>query len=105
MEFHSLSELDAKMKPETLAKARELYEKESMAMKLKEMRKKYAVKQHDMQGFSQAAVSKMEARKDMRVFTLLRYVQDLGMGLEIKAIPPDPQAAPEVLLHVNAQAQ
>jgi hypothetical protein len=58
MEFHPISELDARMKPETLAKARKLYEQDSLDLKLKAMREKYEVKQGDAARFTQTAVSK-----------------------------------------------
>jgi hypothetical protein len=48
MEFHPISELEARMKPETLAKARRLYEQDSLNLKLKAIREKYGVKQGDV---------------------------------------------------------
>jgi len=46
MEFHPLSELEAKTSPEVLAKARKLYEQDSLNIKLKELRGKYGIKQN-----------------------------------------------------------
>jgi hypothetical protein len=100
MEFHPLSDLDAKMKPEVLAKARKLYEQESLALKLKNLRGKYGVKQSEVSNFTQTAVSKLEKRKDMRISTLIDYVESLGMGLEIVALPKTQEAERELLLRV-----
>jgi len=57
MEFHPLSELEAKTSPEVLAKARKLYEQDSLNIKLKELRGKYGIKQSDVSSFSQTAIS------------------------------------------------
>jgi hypothetical protein len=44
MEFHPLSELDAKTSPEVLGKARKLYQQDSLNIKLKDLRRKYGIK-------------------------------------------------------------
>jgi F420-0:gamma-glutamyl ligase len=100
MEFHPISELDARMRPETLAKARKLYEQDSLNLKLKAIREKYGVKQGDVVNFTQTAVSKLENRKDIRISTLIEYLESLGMGLEIAALPRDKNAEREILLKI-----
>jgi hypothetical protein len=40
MEFHPLSELEKKLDPEVIAKARKLYEQDSLNLKLKAIREK-----------------------------------------------------------------
>ncbi|MDR1315931.1 MAG: hypothetical protein LBK13_03565 [Spirochaetales bacterium] len=45
MDFHPISEIDAQTSTEVLAKARKLYERESLNMRLKALREKYGVKQ------------------------------------------------------------
>jgi len=100
MEFHPLSELDAKTSPEVLAKARRLYEQESLNIKLKELRGKYGIRQAEVANFSQTAISKLESRKDMRLSTLIDYLDSLGMGLEIAALPKGNAAEREILLKI-----
>lgn len=100
MEFHPLSKLEAGMKPETLAKARKLYEQESLSLKLKALRGKYGVKQTDVSNFTQTAVSKLEKRKDIKISTLIDYLESLNMGLEITALPKDANAEREILLRI-----
>ena len=100
MEFHPLSELDAKTSPEVLAKARKLYEQDSLNIKLKALRGKYGVKQEDVAHFTQTAVSKLEHRKDIKISTLIDYLESLGMGLEITALPKGKNAKREVLLRI-----
>ena len=100
MEFHPLSELDAKTSPEVLAKARKLYEQESLNLKLKALRGKYGVKQADISNFTQTAVSKLERRKDIKISTLIDYLESLGLGLEIAALPKDNDSEREILLRI-----
>lgn len=49
------------------------------------MREKKGLKQEDIKSFSQPGVSKLEARKDMKISTLIEYLDNLGLGVEIKA--------------------
>jgi hypothetical protein len=100
MKFHALSELEARTKPEILAKARRLCKQDMLNLKLREMREKYGVKQGELSNFTQTAVSKLEGRKDIKVSTLIDYVESLGMGLEITALPRGEHTDREVLLRV-----
>ena len=100
MEFHPISELDAKTSPEVLAKARKLYEQESLKMRLKALGGKYGVKQGDVGGFTQTTASSLGRRKDIKISTLIEYIESLGMGLEIIALPRDSNTKREVLLKV-----
>ena len=100
MKFHPLSELEKKLKPEIVAKARKLYERDSLNIKLKAMREKYGVKQEEVSNFTQTAVSKLENRKDIKISTLIDYLESLGMGLEIAALPKGNKTKKEILLRV-----
>jgi hypothetical protein len=100
MKFYPLSEIEKEMKPETLAKARKLYEQESLSLKLKALRGKYGVKQTGVANFTQTAVSKLERRKDIKISTLIDYLESLGMGLEITALPKSGETDREILLRV-----
>ena len=94
-----ISELEAKMNQEVLAKARRMAQKESLNIKLAILREKYGVKQSEVENFTQTAVSKLENRKDIRISTLIEYLDSLGMGLEITAYPRN-SSKKEVLLRV-----
>ncbi|MCL2810167.1 MAG: XRE family transcriptional regulator [Treponema sp.] len=100
MEFHPISKLDARTNPEVLAKARKLYEQDSLNIKLKALRGKYGIKQEEVNNFTQTAVSKLERRKDIKVSTLIDYLESLGFGLEITALPKGNNARKEILLKV-----
>ena len=96
---HPISELDAKMNPEVLAKAKKMAQEESLNIRLAMLREKSGVKQSEIENFTQTAVSKLENRKDIRISTLIDYLDSLGMGLEITAYSRD-SAQKEVLLRV-----
>jgi len=96
---HPISELDARMNPEVLVKARKMAERESLNIRLGMLRDKYGVKQSEIANFTQTAVSKLENRKDIRISTLIDYLDSLGMGLEISAYPKN-SAKKELLLRV-----
>jgi len=94
-----ISELDAKMNPEVLARAKKKAQEESLNIQLAILREKYGVKQSEITNFTQTAVSKLEKRKDIRISTLIDYLDSLGMGLEISARPKN-SAKKELLLRV-----
>ena len=87
MEFNPLSELDKKLSPEVLAKARKLYEQESFKIRLKALREKNGIKQEEIEHFSQTAVSKLERRKDIKISTLIDYLDSLGFGTKLRLCP------------------
>jgi transcriptional regulator with XRE-family HTH domain len=74
-------------------------QKESLNIKLAMLREKYGVKQSEIENFTQTAVSKLENRKDIRISTLIDYLDSLGMGLEITAYPKN-STKKELLLRV-----
>jgi hypothetical protein len=96
---HPISELDKRMNPEVLAKAKKKAQKESLNIRLAILREKYGVKQDELEKFTQTAVSKIENRKDMRISTLIDYLDSLGMGIEITACPKN-TTKKELLLRV-----
>ena len=96
---HPISELDAKMNPLVLEKAKKMAEQESLNIRLGMLREKYGVKQSEIANFTQTAVSKLENRKDIRISTLIEYLDSLGMGLEITAYPKN-STEKELLLRI-----
>ena len=96
---HQISKLDAKMNPEVLARAKKIAQKESLNIRLAILREKYGKKQSEIANFTQTAVSKLENRKDIRISTLIDYLESLDMGLEISAYPKN-SSKKELLLRV-----
>ncbi len=73
--------------PERVKRAKREAEKEIFQIRLAELRKKMGVRQEDIPAFSQSAISKLESRKDMKLSTLIEYLDNIGMGIEIKVYP------------------
>jgi hypothetical protein len=82
-----LDELETMLPPVRVERAKKEAEKEIFRIKLSELRKQMGVKQEDIRAFTQSGISKLESRKDMKISTLVEYLQNIGMGLEIKAYP------------------
>jgi transcriptional regulator with XRE-family HTH domain len=60
-----------------------------LAIKLGQLREKRGLKQNEVENFSQTSVSRLEKRRDIKISTLVEYLNSLGMGLEIKTYPKD----------------
>jgi hypothetical protein len=58
--------------------------KELLLIKLSELRRIMHVTQQEMEGFSQPSIASLEKRKDMKLSTLVNYLSQIGMGMEIK---------------------
>ena len=79
--------MESKMKPESVERSRIMAEQEILAIRLGQLREKLGVKQDEFKNFSQTSISRLEKRKDIRISTLIEYLNNLGMGLEIKTFP------------------
>jgi len=82
-----INELEAMLPPVRVKRAKKEAEKEIFRIRLSALRKQMGVKQEDIKAFTQSGISKLEARKDMKISTLVEYLDNIGMGLEIKAYP------------------
>jgi len=78
-------ELAAMLPPERVERAQKEAEKEIFQIRLSELRKQMGIRQEDLKMFSQSSISKLESRKDIKVSTLIEYLANLGLGVEIKA--------------------
>jgi len=75
---HPISELDARMNPAVLAKAKKMAQEESLNIRLAILREKYGIKQREFPNFTQTAVCKLEKRKNNRISTLIDYLDRMG---------------------------
>jgi hypothetical protein len=96
----AISVMESMMSPESVQRARMKAEQEILAIKLGQLREKRGLKQNEIDNFSQTSVSRLEKRRDIKISTLVEYLNSLGMGLEIKTYPKDKSAktGEEVLL-------
>lgn len=60
-------------------------------LSLKELRKKIGYTQEDITAYKQASVSKIEARKDIKISTLIEYINCMGLDVVIKAVKINPE--------------
>jgi hypothetical protein len=82
----AFNELRAKMSTERRAKVEKRVQRTLAEMRLQELRDSLDISQGavgDALGIKQAAVSRLERRKDMHISTLRDYVTALGGELEI----------------------
>lgn len=80
-------ELTAMLPRERVERAKKDAEKEIFQIRLAELRKKMGLCQEDIKGFTQSSISRLESRKDIKISTLIEYLDNIGMGVEIKAYP------------------
>lgn len=94
--------MESKMSPESIKRSHIMAEQEILITKLTQLQEKLGVKQDEFDNFSQTSISRLEKRKDIRISTLIEYLNNLGMGLEIKTFPKNNQnkIAEEVLLRI-----
>lgn len=84
-------ELEQKLPPESLARAKARAKEIMAEMLLAEIRKSVGLTQEDLAaqlGIKQPTLSKLEAQDDMQVSTLSRLIQALGGELELIAHLP-----------------
>ena len=88
------------MTEESIARSNGIYERELLLLNLAELRERYNVKQSDIKGFSQPAISRIEGRTDIKLSTLVKYLTQMGLDIEIKVRPRKPKKGvpPEILL-------
>lgn len=87
----SFRELEAKMRPEALARAKERAKVAMAEMLLAEIRKAAGLTQEELAaslGIKQPTLSRLESQGDMQISTLRRLIQALGGELEIIAHMP-----------------
>lgn len=87
----SFKELEAKMAPASVARARARAKEMMAEMLLAEIRKEVGLTQADLAaslGIKQPSLSKLESQGDMQISTLRRLIEALGGELELIAHLP-----------------
>ncbi|EKR27809.1 helix-turn-helix domain-containing protein [Leptospira interrogans] len=80
------SEANKVMSPESIKKSNKKADNILLKLKLSDLRKGAGLKQAEIPGFAQTSISRIESRADLKLSTLVDYVQALGMSIEIRAI-------------------
>lgn len=82
---NAVKKMESYMTSEAVNKARIKAEQELLTIKLAQLREQNNLTQQEVPNFSQSSVSRLEKRKDIKISTLVEYLDSLGMGVEIKA--------------------
>jgi transcriptional regulator with XRE-family HTH domain len=93
-----LDELSSTLSEKRVKKAHQDAENVILKIRLAEIREKRGIRQQDVKSFSQSSVSKLESRKDMKISTLVEYLDSLGLSVEIKAYPKDKKKKNEEII-------
>lgn len=84
---NAIKAIEATMPQDAVAQAHREAEQEIFRITLSKLRKQMGIKQADVMTFSQTSISRLENRKDMKLSTLVEYLDSLGLGGEIKVFP------------------
>ncbi len=71
-------------------------------LRLAEARQKMGYRQTELKPFSQSEISKIEHRSDIKLSTLIEYMQSIGMGIKIVGIPKEEEQEEFVILAAKA---
>jgi predicted XRE-type DNA-binding protein len=96
----AMQAMESVMSDDEIARSNEIYKQELLMLNLAELREQYNIKQADLKGFSQPAISRIERRKDIKLSTLIKYLKQMDLDIEIKVRPRNPKndSPDEVLL-------
>jgi hypothetical protein len=97
-----LDELANMLPKERVERAKKDAEQEIFKIQLAHLRKKYQIRQEDIKFFSQSGISKIENRKDMKLSTLIQYLDNIGLGMEIKVYPKNFKKSKEEVVLLKA---
>lgn len=93
-----ITEMESMLSQEMVNTARIEAEQEIFNIKLSQLRKQMGIKQEKIDSFSQSSISKIEKRKDMKISTLISYLNSIGMNIEINVYPKDKNNHKKIVL-------
>ena len=98
----AIEAMESMMSVESIKRSRQKADREIFAIKLGQLRERCGLKQNEVKNFSQTSVSRLERRKDIKISTLVDYLNSLDLGLEIRTYPKKKKAGinGEILLRI-----
>lgn len=72
---------------------------EANSLRLQIARKKLGLNQTELKGMTQPEVSKIEARKDLKVSTLKKYAEAMGMKVKISLVDEDEDESKSIAIY------
>ncbi len=91
-------ESEKTLSQERIDRAKQKAKKTIQQIRLGELRKQLGIKQTELKDFTQSNVSRLESRPDMKISTLIDYIHNLGMEIEIKVRPTGKSSKKEEVL-------
>jgi hypothetical protein len=82
---NAVKTMESMMSAEGVRRARIAADREILSVQLARLRERQGKRQSDLKAFTQTAASKLDRRKDLNVPTMIEYLDEIGMGLEIRA--------------------
>ena len=76
--------MESKMKEESVVRSRMIAEQEILTIRLSKLREKLTDMPTELDEAIQKKLFMIEKKKDIRISTLIEYLDSLGLGLEIK---------------------
>ena len=92
--------MEENMSRAAVKRARMKAEQDIMIIRLAQLREAQNIKQSEMENFTQSSISKIENRKDIKLSTLIDYLDALGVGMEISVYPKYSYKDSKILLKV-----
>ncbi|RLA61031.1 MAG: hypothetical protein DRQ89_11945 [Epsilonproteobacteria bacterium] len=74
-------------------------QKSANELRLKMAREMIGLNQTDLKGVSQPEVSKIEARKDIKISTLKKYAKAMGMKVKISFVQEDEDEKQSIVIY------
>ncbi|MFP4383999.1 MAG: XRE family transcriptional regulator [Spirochaetia bacterium] len=87
----AMKAMESVMNDESIVRSDEIYKRELFILKLAELREKYHIRQTDIKGFSQPSISRIEGRNDIKLSTLIKYLTQMDLEMEIEVRPRHPK--------------
>ncbi len=78
-----LDELMETLSEEEKIEVDSIVKEETLKIELRKVRERFKKNQTDVKGFSQVSISQIENRKDIKISTLIKYLQGLGLHMRI----------------------
>ena len=97
---NAIKKMEENMSRAAVKRARMKAEQDIMIIRLAQLREAQNIKQSEMENFTQSSISKIENRKNIKLSTLIDYLDALGMGMEISVYPKYSYKDSKILLKV-----
>lgn len=82
-----IKEIENQLNTDEVEQAKREALQDIFLIKLSELRRQRGIRQKDISSFSQSGISKLESRRDMKISTLIEYLNEIGMGVQISVYP------------------